>query len=133
MEKSFLSKEYFAGSVLRCSCEIIMVWLFPYPFVSSEFRVLHTIIPKVYNFDQFLTFLCLWKSIFVLRLIPHITSVRNNISKKLYNLNGVPINNSLFVRVQFKERPLLILGCSLLLCTVVFGFAMQIFERGIGL
>jgi len=88
--------------------------------------------PKVYNFDQFLAFLSLSKCFFVMRLIPHLTAVKSRASKKLYDLNGVPIDNSLFVRVQFKERPLMILGVSLLLCTVVFGFAMQIFERGIG-
>jgi hypothetical protein len=127
-----MSKDYFCGSLLICSCEILLIWLYPYPYVSSEFSVVHYTDPKVYNFDQFLAFLSLSKCFFVMRLIPHLTAVKSNASKKLYDLNGVPINNSLFVRVQFKERPLMILGGSLLLCTVVFGFAMQIFERGIG-
>ena len=127
-----MSKDSFCGSLLICSCEIILIWLFPYPYVRSEFSVVHFTDPKVYNFDQFLAFLSLAKSFFVFRLIPHLTAVKSSSSRMLYDINGVPINNSLFVRVQFKERPLAILGGSLLSCTVVFGFAMQIFERGIG-
>jgi hypothetical protein len=92
----------------------------------------HSADPKIYNLDQFLTFLALGKTFFIFRLIPHLTAVKSNASKKLYDLNGVPIDNSLFVRVQLKEQPLMILGGSLLLCTIIFGFGMQIFERAIG-
>ena len=123
-EKSCMSRDYLWSSFFKVTLEIILIWLFPYPYSSSEFSVTHKTDPKIYNLDQFFTLLSLGKSFFVLRLIPHITAVKSNASKKLYDLNGVPINNSLFVRVQFKERPLMILGCSLLLCTIVFGFGM---------
>ena len=123
-EKSCISRDYLWNSIIKVFLEIILIWLFPYPYASSEFSVSHRTDPKIYNLDQFLTFLSLGKSFFILRLIPHITAVKSNASKKLYDLNGVPIDNSLFVRVQFKERPLMILGCSLLLCTIVFGFGM---------
>jgi hypothetical protein len=41
------------------------------------------------------------------------------------------MDNSLFLRVQFKENPVIILGGALAACTIIFGFAMQIFERSI--
>jgi hypothetical protein len=78
-----------------------------------------------------LTFLSLGKFIFVFRLLPYLTSIKSSLSRKIYDLNGVTMDNSLFLRVQFKENPVIILGGALAACTIIFGFAMQIFERSI--
>ena len=78
-----------------------------------------------------MTFLSLAKFYFVFRLLPYLTAIKSNLSRKIYDLNGVAMDNSLFLRVQFKENPVIILGGALAACTIIFGFAMQIFERAI--
>lgn len=45
---------------------------------------------------------------FLLRLIPHLTELKNDISRKVYELNGVAVDTALFVRIQLKERPFVI-------------------------
>jgi hypothetical protein len=45
----------------------------------------------------------------------------------------VPIDNNLFLKIQLKERPVIILGLILALVTIMFGFAVQMYERAIAL
>ena len=45
----------------------------------------------------------------------------------------MPIDNNLFLKIQLKERPVIILGLILALVTIMFGFAVQMYERAIAL
>ena len=63
--------------------------------------------------------------------MPYLTTVKSDLSRKIYDISGVPLDNSLFLRVQFKQSPVIILVGALIICTIVFGFAVQIFERAI--
>jgi hypothetical protein len=62
-----------------------------------------------------------------------LTAVKSDLSRKIYDVSGVPMNNGLFLRVQFKESPVIILIGALIICTIIFGFGVQIFERAIEL
>jgi Ion channel len=122
------------SSLLKVATEVFIIWLFPYPFAQWQFFVQHRASgPKVYNIDQVLTELSLLKIFYVFRLLPHFTALRSHLSRKIYDLNGVPQDNILFLRVLFKEYPLTIFAASLAIFTVVFGFGMQVFERAIAL
>jgi len=80
-KKSCLSPDYFTRSIIRVTVDLILIWLFPYPSISSSFFVAHKApptAPKEYNFDQFFTLLSLAKIVFIFRLIPHMTAVKSN-------------------------------------------------------
>ncbi len=63
--------------------------------------------------------------------MPYLTTVKSDLSRKIYDISGVPLDNGLFMRVQFKQSPVIILVGALIICTIVFGFGVQIFERAI--
>ncbi len=46
-------------------------------------------------------------------------------------MHGVTVNTALIIKVQIKERPIIIFGAVITFFTIVLGFAVQIFEEGI--
>jgi hypothetical protein len=80
--------------------ELIIVFINPIPMIDKEFPVgQEGLQGKNYSTDQLLTALSFAKCIFLLRLIPHLTEIKNDISRKVYELNGVAVDSALFLRI----------------------------------
>lgn len=59
------------------------------------------------------------------------TEIRSDISRIIFDHHGVKVNAGLYVKIQIKERPFTVLGSVLVIATVIFGFGVQLFERGL--
>jgi hypothetical protein len=59
------------------------------------------------------------------------TFLKSDLARYIFELHGVTVNTALILKVQIKERPIIIFGAVITFFTIVFGFAVQIFEEGI--
>ena len=85
---------------------------------------------SVFTFDQTLTFLNVLKFYFILKLLPLITSVTADHSRKISEIKGMQLYFKFYVNVSFIERPFLVLITIALFIIVLFGLSIHLYENG---
>ena len=82
-----------------------------------------------YSLDQVLTFLAILKTYFIAKLVPLITSVTADNSRKINDIKGLLPDFQFYLNVSLIERPLPILILAIFYVAIFFGVSIDFMER----
>jgi hypothetical protein len=83
----------------------------------------------IYSIDIILTTLAITKTWFLIKLLPLVTSVTADNSRKINEIKGLIPDFYFYLRVSLLERPTAVLTVSIFYIAIFFGISIDYFER----